>query len=284
MQTPDPLVRADGASSAPTTGHAQRIDLGRHRTHWPTVTAVIPTLNEADNLRWLLPRLTAVDEVVVVDGESTDGTVQLTRLLRPDAVIIIEPPAGKGRAVRTGMSAASSDVIIMLDADGSMDPAEFGAFLALIGRGFDFVKGTRYGCGGGSDDLTLLRNKGNRWLTRLANLLYRTKWTDLCYGYVAVRRSAVERLQLTSTGFEIETEMCVNAVRSGLRIAEIASHERDRRFGESNLKTFRDGWRVLKTMIRLRFRGRIQQDPAPQALEPLPVGWQSTALGRAESR
>ncbi|MBC6459323.1 glycosyltransferase family 2 protein [Actinomadura sp. HBU206391] len=284
MHTPDPLARADGASSAPLVRQPHRLGLERYSTHWPTVTAVIPTLNEAENLRWLLPRLTAADEVVIVDGESTDGTVEITRLLRPDAVIIIEPPIGKGSAMRTGMAAATSEVLIMLDADGSMDPAEFDAFLALIGRGFDIVKGTRYGCGGASDDLTRIRSRGNRWLTRLANLLYRTRWTDLCYGYVAMRRSAVERLQLTSTGFEIETELCVNAVRSGLRMAEVASHERDRRYGESNLRTLRDGWRVLKTMLRLRFRGRLGDTPATQPLEPVAVNWQSTALGRVESR
>jgi glycosyltransferase involved in cell wall biosynthesis len=285
MQTPDPLVRADGASSAPPSVYPRRPGLAdRHHTRWPTVTAVIAALNEADNLRWLLPRLTAVDEVVVVDGESTDGTVEITRLLRPDAVIIIEPPTGKGSAMRTGMAAATSEVIIMLDADGSMDPAEFDAFLALIGRGFDFVKGTRYGCGGGSDDLTRLRSRGNRWLTRLANMLYRTQWTDLCYGYVAIRRSVVERLQLTSTGFEIETEMCVNAIRCGLRMAEIASHESERRYGASNLNTFRDGLRVLRTMVWLRFQGRLDHEPAQQPLEPVSMSWQSNALGRAESR
>nr|WP_233510718.1 glycosyltransferase family 2 protein [Actinomadura craniellae] len=235
---------------------------------------MIPTLNEADNLRWLLPRLTAVDEIVIVDGESTDGTVEIARLLRPDARIIVEPPTGKGTAMRTGMAAATSDVIIMLDADGSMDPAEFDAFLALICRGFDFVKGTRYGCGGGSDDLTGLRRLGNSLLTRLANLLYRQHWSDLCYGYVAVRRSAVDRLRLESTGFEIETEMCVNAVRAGLRIAEVASHETERRFGESNLNTFRDGWRVLRTMVRLRFAGPLDREPART-----PSGRRFTTLG-----
>jgi glycosyltransferase involved in cell wall biosynthesis len=234
-----------------------RLDLSRRRTQWPTVTAIIPTLNEADNLRWLLPRLTAVDEVVIVDGESTDGTVEITRLLRPDAVIIVEPPTGKGTAMRTGMAAATSEVIIMLDADGSMDPAEFDGFLALICRGFEFVKGSRYNCGGGSDDLTWLRDKGNLWLTRTANLMYGQKWTDLCYGYVAMRRSVVERLCLESTGFEIETEICINAVRAGLKVAEVASHESHRRFGESNLNTFRDGWRVLRTMFKLRFAGKL---------------------------
>jgi glycosyltransferase involved in cell wall biosynthesis len=252
-----------------------------HQPRWPTVSAVIPALNEAGNLRWLLPRLTAVDEVVIVDGESSDGSADVARLLRPDAIIISEPPSGKGTAMRTGMAAASCDVIIMLDADGSMDPAEFDTFLSLICRGFDFVKGSRYACGGGSDDLTGLRSVGNKLLTRLANLLYRTKWSDLCYGYVAMRRSMVHRLQLESTGFEIETEMCVNAVRAGLRMAEVASHESDRRFGVSNLNTFRDGWRVLKTMIRLRFRGAIggsaEGEPAARP-ELLPVAFYTPAL------
>jgi glycosyltransferase involved in cell wall biosynthesis len=246
------------------------------------VTAVIPTLNEADNLRWLLPRLTAVDEVVIVDGESTDGTVEIARLLRQDAVIIVEPPTGKGTAMRVGMAAATSDVLIMLDADGSMDPAEFDAFLALICRGFDFVKGSRYACGGGSDDLTGLRSVGNKALTGLANSLYRTNWSDLCYGYVAVRRSAVERLELKSTGFEIETEMCVNAIRAGLRMAEVASHESNRRHGESNLNTFRDGWRVLRTMLKLRFQGRLGDTvDLTQPLEPISPSWRAAAFAHA---
>jgi glycosyltransferase involved in cell wall biosynthesis len=252
----------------------------------PSVSAVIPTLNEAENLRWLLPRLTGVDEVVIVDGESTDGTADVARLLRPDAVIISEPPSGKGTAMRTGMAAASCDVIIMLDADGSMDPAEFDSFLSLICRGFDFVKGSRYACGGGSDDLTGVRRIGNRTLTRLANMLYRTRWSDLCYGYVALRRSVVHRLQLESTGFEIETEMCVNAVRAGLRMAEVASHESDRRFGVSNLNTFRDGWRVLKTMVRLRFQGAIDEVEGDVVTrpEPLPTAFRAPALVGTEGQ
>ncbi|HXA59202.1 MAG TPA: glycosyltransferase family 2 protein [Streptosporangiaceae bacterium] len=258
-----------------------RLDLARRRTQWPTVTAVIPTLNEADNLRWLLPRLTSVDEVVIVDGQSSDGTAEIARLLRPDATIIVEPPTGKGTAMRTGMAAATSEVLIMLDADGSMDPAEFDAFLALLCRGFDFVKGSRYACGGGSDDLTGLRSVGNKWLTRLANGLYRGGWSDLCYGYIGIRRSAVDRLALKSTGFEIETEMCVNAVRAGLKMAEVASHESNRRHGESNLNTFRDGWRVLRTMLRLRFAGRLTTVEVTQPVEVLSP-WRTAAFAAGD--
>ncbi|MQY08986.1 glycosyltransferase family 2 protein [Actinomadura macrotermitis] len=228
-----------------------------------TVTAVVPVLNEADNLRWLLPRLTGVDEIVVVDGQSSDGSAEVVAALRPDATIISQPPRGKGAALQAGFAAATGEVIVMLDADGSMDPAEIGSFVALVERGFDFVKGSRYACGGGSRDLTLVRRTGNRWLTALANALYRTHWSDLCYGYVALRRSAVPRLALRSTGFEIETEMCVNAVTTGLRIAEVASFEGDRLFGESHLNTWRDGWRVLRTMVGARVR------PVRAAAEPV---------------
>src|SRR5262249_11168257 len=163
-----------------------------------------------------------------VDGESHDDTVETVRLLRPDAVIISQPAQGKGAAMRAGFQAATSDVIVAIDADGSMDPREIDAFVALIGCGFDGVKGSRHcvggapgpGVGGGSEDLTLIRRAGNRWLTRLANVLYGVRWTDLCYGYIALRRSAVDRLALGADGFEIETELCVNAITAGLRIAE----------------------------------------------------------------
>ncbi|MFL6055957.1 MAG: glycosyltransferase family 2 protein [Actinoallomurus sp.] len=250
MHEPDFLLSA-GVRSGTLLHH---LDDARHHASWPTVTAVIPTLNEADNLRWLLPRLSGVQEVIIVDGESSDGTVDVIRRLRPDAVIISQPPAGKGAAMRAGFQAATGDVVVAMDADGSMDPKEIDAFVALICCGFDVVKGSRYCVGGGSDDLTRLRRAGNIWLTRLANVLYGVRWTDLCYGYIALRRSVVDRLGLVADGFEIETELCVNAVTTGLRIAEVPSHEFDRRSGVSKLNAGRDGLRVLRTMVRGRRR------------------------------
>jgi glycosyltransferase involved in cell wall biosynthesis len=250
MYEPDSPYRTSGVMNSGAVLH--HLDAVRNRASWPTVSAVIPTLNEAENLRWLMPRLSGVDEVIVVDGESRDGTVDTARLLRPDTVIISQPPMGKGAAMRAGFEAATRDVIIAIDADGSMDPREIDAFVALICCGFDVVKGSRYCVGGGSDDLTLIRRAGNLWLTRLANVLYGVRWTDLCYGYIALRRSVVGRLGLEATGFEIETELCVNAITAGLRIAEIPSHEFDRRSGESKLNARRDGLRVLRTMMRNR--------------------------------
>jgi hypothetical protein len=139
------------------------------------------------------------------------------------------------------------------------------------------VKGSRHSCGGGSADLTFIREVGNRVFVQLANALYRTGWSDLCYGYIALRRSALDRLRLHSDGFEIETEICVHAVTGDLAVAEVPSYELSRRSGVSHLHPVRDGWRVLKVLLRNRLRQRaemarwltVRQAPAEQAgLEP----------------
>lgn len=216
-----------------------------------SVSVVIPTLNEAMNLPWVLRRMPSyVDEVIIVDGRSKDLTVDVARTVRVDVVVVAEPRKGKGIAVRAGFAAASGDIIVMLDADGSMDPREIGWFVAPLQHDYDFVKGSRYVTGGGSEDLTWLRNIGNRTLTQLANTVLHSNYSDLCYGYIAFRRECLEVLELASDGFEIETELIVRAARAGLRIAEVPSIELGRISGASNLRTFRDGWRVLHTLAR----------------------------------
>lgn len=216
-----------------------------------SVSVVIPTLNEAMNLPWVLRRMPQyVDEVIIVDGRSTDLTVDIARSLRLDVVIVAEPRKGKGVAVRAGFTAATGDIIVMLDADGSMDPREIGWFVAPLQHDYDFVKGSRYVTGGGSEDLTRLRSFGNRTLTQLANTVLHSNYSDLCYGYIAFRRECLEILELKSDGFEIETELIVRAAKAGLRIAEVPSIELGRISGDSNLRTFRDGWRVLHTLAR----------------------------------
>lgn len=214
-----------------------------------SISVVIPTLNEAQNIPWVLRRMPLyVDEVVIVDGRSTDNTVGVAQALRKDIVVVNELRKGKGVALRSGFAAATGDIIVMLDADGSMDPREIGWFISPLQHDYDFVKGSRYVTGGGSEDLTWLRRTGNRALTGLANAVLHSNYSDLCYGYIAFRRECLEVLQLESDGFEIETELIVRAAKAGLRIAEVPSLELNRISGASNLQTFRDGWRVLGTM------------------------------------
>jgi hypothetical protein len=255
------------------------------RTGPVRVSVVIPTLNEEASLPWVLERLPAwVAEVVLVDGLSIDGTLSLARRLRPDAVFVHQLRRGKGAALRAGFAAASGEIVVMLDADGSNDPGEMDRFVDALRAGADFVKGSRYLAGGGSADLTVLRSTGNRCFVALANVLHGARFTDLCYGYCAFWRDRLDALRLTADGFEIETELALASLRARLAIREIPSHELERRAGTSNLKAVRDGLRVLRTMIAARRRRRA---PAPcgfvlQRVE-VPV-WRSDRLPTGAER
>ena len=238
----------------------------------PTVSVVIPTLNEERNLPHVLAGLPAgVDEVIVVDGHSTDNTVEVARRLRPDVRIVMQTRRGKGNALASGFAAASGEIIVMLDADGSTDPREIPRFVAALLAGADFAKGSRFVADGRSDDITPVRRLGNRFLNGLVNLAYRTRYTDLCYGYNAFWRGCLHDMQLDvggapeldadqtmrwGDGFEIETIINVRVARAGLRIAEVPSYERPRLHGASNLSVISDGLRVLRCIASERFRSR----------------------------
>src|SRR5215831_1069968 len=176
----------------------------------PRVSLVIPAKNEARNLPWVLEQIPdSVHEVILVDGESTDATLMMATVCRPDIRIVAERRPGKGYALRSGFAAATGDVIVMLDADGSMSPQEIPRYLYFLENGYDFVKGSRFVAGGGSLDLTRLRSAGNRALLALVNSRYRVRLTDLCYGFCAFRRCYLQYLRLEASGFEIEAEMVV---------------------------------------------------------------------------
>lgn len=239
----------------------------------PTLSIVVPARNEARNLAVVLPELPAEHEIILVDGDSVDDTIATTKRLRPDARILQQTRKGKGNALACGFLAATQDIVVMFDADGSADPAEIPAFVDALTGGADFAKGTRFHRDfkdlSGSEDITPLRTAGNSVLNGLSNALFRTSFTDLCYGYNAFWRDVVPVLDLPSPelrsadgemiwcdGFEIETVISCRVVAAGLKIAEVPSMERSRMYGQSNLRTFVDGYRVLRTIMAER--GRAQ--------------------------
>ncbi|MEM7322374.1 MAG: glycosyltransferase family 2 protein [Actinomycetota bacterium] len=218
-----------------------------------TVSVVIPTLDEAKNLPHVLPGIPDwVMEVVIIDGGSKDDTVEVAKELRDDIVIIEDLTPGKGAALRRGFSIARGDIIVMIDADGSMDPGEISSFVGALVGGADFAKGSRFLHGGGTADMEWYRRLGNLGLTMLVRAGFGGKYSDLCYGYNAFWRSAIERLELDADGFEIETLMNVRALTAGLCVTEVPSYEAKRLYGSSHLNTVTDGWRVLKTIVRER--------------------------------
>jgi glycosyltransferase involved in cell wall biosynthesis len=235
--------------------------LGRARAQrddaFPRVSIVMPTLNEARNLPHVLSVLPdGVFEVIVVDGLSTDDTIDVAQQLHTDVRVILEERLGKGRALARGFAAARGDIVVTLDGDGSADPREIPAFVEALLDGADFAKGSRYLPGGGSDDITRLRSFGNRCFSRLVNMFFGTRYTDLCYGYNAFWRDTLDRLTVDCDGFEIETLINIRIARAGLVVREVPSYEQSRIHGVSNLNAVRDGTRVLRTIVREWIRGR----------------------------
>lgn len=221
------------------------------------VSVIIPALNEAENLPFVLPRIPqGMYEVILVDGNSTDRTVEVARELLPAVRVVYQEGRGKGAALRSGFAAATGDVIVMLDADGSTDPSEIPAFIGALLAGAEFVKGSRFLQGGGTADMPLYRRWGNGALTGLVRLMFGGNFSDLCYGYNAFWTRVVPTLALDGDGFEIETMMNIRALERGLRVAEVPSFEAPRVHGIGRLRTIPDGWRVLKTIFKERFTRR----------------------------
>jgi len=214
------------------------------------VSVVIPARNEASNLPIVLARLpTDIFEVILVDGHSNDNTVAVARSCRSDIRVVHQGGTGKGNALACGFAAARGDVIVTLDADGSAMPEEIPRFVEPLRHGADFAKGSRFLPGGGSSDITALRRGGNLALVHLVNVLFRTRYTDLCYGFNAFWTDCLPKLEANSDGFEVESLLNIRAARARLKVAEVPSFEPGRLHGLSNLRAWSDGLRVLRTVL-----------------------------------
>lgn len=236
------------------------------KQQYPSISVVIPTRNEAQNLYYVLPRiLPIVSEVILVDGHSTDDTIAVALQLLPTIRVVKQTGIGKGDAMRAGFAECTGDIIVMLDADGSTDPYEIPRFVDALIQGNDFAKGSRFMQGGGSHDITFLRWVGNYGFCKLANVLFGTRFSDFCYGYNAFWKHCLDYIEVDCDGFEIEALINLRIHKSNLRIIEVPSFEYERISGQSNLRPFRDGWRVLRTIIRERSNEVL---PLPQSYYP----------------
>lgn len=223
----------------------------------PTVSVVIPTLNEAGNLPYVLNTIPDwIDEIVLVDGRSSDDTERIARLLHPTVVVVHELKRGKGAALKAGLAAATGDFIICMDADGSMDGAKLGDFRDALANGAEYAKGSRFAEGGGSADITRFRRFGDAGICFLIHLFFGGNYSDATYGFFAIRKDRVEDLGIDSDGFEVETLINIRAVRANLRFAEVPCFEADRIHGMSNLSAFKDGLRIARCIMREALKGR----------------------------
>jgi glycosyltransferase involved in cell wall biosynthesis len=264
------------AAEGPMTEHVEVVNPPEAR---PTVSVIIPTLNEAKNLPLVLPYLPMnwIDEVILVDGRSNDNTVEVAKQLLPSIKVVLEKRKGKGIAMRTGYEVSFGDILVVLDADGSNDPREIPRYVSALLEGADFVKGSRFAPGGGTTDMPRYRKMGNGFFVLLSNLLFDVKFTDLCYGYHAFWRYCLDAIQLdTYSGFEIDTALYLQAVRSKLRIVDVPSFEGYRFFGVGKLQTIPDGFRVLNTILRQWVNYLFDKE------KDMPVGFRGIKYARPE--
>ena len=220
--------------------------------HAKRISIVIPALNEAKNIGHVITGVKKIldgrsYEIIVVDGHSKDRTASIAK--RMGAKVIYDN-VGKGSALIKGLHAAKGDILVSMDADLSTDPKELGLLIGGIEVGYDVCMGSRFMAGGSSEDISYIRKLGNRFFVYLVNIIFGANYSDMCNGYRSFRKDVLNKLSLHETGFGIETEISINAVKRDLKVLEVPSVEKKRVAGEGKLRTFRDGYAILRTIIK----------------------------------
>jgi glycosyltransferase involved in cell wall biosynthesis len=193
-------------------------------------------------------------EVIVVDDGSTDGTAQAAEAAGA-RVVRLEENAGKGVALRLGISESVGDVMLFIDADGQDDPAEIPTVLGpiLADESLGMVIGSRFQGVFHEGSITPLNRVGNRCITWLFNRLYGVELTDTQAGFRAVRRDAIELTELTAVRYEIETELTLHVLRRGAKVIEVPVSRSSRLGGSTGFEVARDGLRIVRMMATRRF-------------------------------
>ncbi len=218
-----------------------------------TVTIVVPARNEFQNLSRLLPQLQQFGyDILVVDGNSTDGTYELAQ--QAGVQVIRDRGKGKGDALRLAIQEARGDIVIFIDADCSHEPTHIPRLLAPILEGkADHVIGSRML--GGSEELfsdftELVRLMGQQLITLGINYRFHVKLTDPQNGFRAARREALRQLNLREDLTTIEQEMTIKSLRKGLRVVEVPAHEYRRHFGQSKIQVEKVWLRYVYSWLR----------------------------------
>jgi glycosyltransferase involved in cell wall biosynthesis len=220
------------------------------------VTLIIPTMNEGESIEKVLKEIPRklINEIIVVDGNSTDNTKKkaIPLLRKNKDKFVTQKKKGFGNALMQAFDESRGDVLIIMNGDGSHNPTDIKKLLDKIKKGSEYVIASRYAKGAGSDDDTIIRYIGNRILTKLTNIIHGTNVSDSLHFFTAITKKGIKKLHLTSPGFEFCIEILIKAHKAGLKFAEVPVIERARYAGESKVNAFSAGWKILKTIILLK--------------------------------
>ena len=226
---------------------------------YKTLSVLVPVYNERSTIGEVIRRIRSVDvplevEIVVVNDGSSDGTDKVLATLEDSTVRVFNHAKnqGKGAALRTGLEAATGDLIIIQDADLEYDPEDWIKLLDPIMKHKAFVVyGSRFT--GERKNMLLLHWIGNRFLSLVTNVLYATTLSDMETCYKCFDRRVIEPIHIVSNRFDFEPEITAKVLRQGFRIYEVPISYAGREFDEGKKITWRDGFAALAALIKFRF-------------------------------
>lgn len=219
------------------------------------VTLIACTLNEIETVPKTLPLIdrSCVDEIIVVDGGSTDGTIEWCRA--NGYTVHSQASRGYGAGIRDAVAIAQGDIIIEYPPDGSSKPEYLRPLIQKItGEGYDFVVASRYKDGAKSEDDDALTGVGNWGFTTATNILFGTRYTDVLVGYRAYRKALFYTLGLDANGLSWPLQESIRFARAGHKVTEIGADEPKRVGGERKMRPFKTGMEILKIMMRELFK------------------------------
>jgi glycosyltransferase involved in cell wall biosynthesis len=222
----------------------------------PRVSIILPAHNEAATIAAVVRDCQAAvppsKEIIVVDDGSADRTADAAEEAGAH-VLRLGRNHGKGEALRRGVDQSRGEILVFLDADGQDDPFEIPLLLEPLSRGADLVIGSRFLGRFDPGAITATNRLGTLLLTHLVNTLFGVRVTDMLAGFRAVRRTLLGRVTLQASGYDIETDLLLQAVKIGARVVEVPVRRGARRHGQSGLHPIADGLRILRRILRARW-------------------------------
>lgn len=211
---------------------------------------IIPTLNEIDGVKAIMPRIDKswCDEIIVVDGGSTDGTIEWLR--SHGYRVLIQEKKGIGHGYRQAQAAATGDILITFSPDGNSVPERIPGLVSAINKGYDLVIVSRYLDGAVSEDDDWLTGFGNRLFTWLINVIFGGSYTDSLVIFRAYRKEILERLNIDSLDMTYDAQISIRAAKHKLKVFEIPGSEPKRIGGTRKMKPFKTGLGILREILR----------------------------------